>query len=133
MWLVVQGILYMSFGVFSLVLAPIVPIVFVMPTVTTPTEMGLLRVLGIALMVVGYFYIQGGRNKGDSVAWFASSTTVHRFTFVPVCFILVAVLTPAIMNLCIAMAVLDPVLALGTYFVWRQEMVSNQSESTSLV
>lgn len=75
-----------------------------------------MRVAGFSVLVIGWFYVFGARTRAAS---FALATVVDR-ALVPV-FLLPLGLTGAIEpNLAYAFSILDPVLGLGAFLVWRR-------------
>ncbi|WP_236960189.1 hypothetical protein [Methylobacterium durans] len=73
-------------------------------------EQGLIRALGMAVAVIGWLYLFGGRSGARQIV---AATVVNRLTFVP------AVLLPlaasgVFPNLLVTFAILDAALAVGT-------------------
>jgi hypothetical protein len=84
-------------------------------------EAGLVRLLGFTLAVVGWFYVMGGRTGADA---FGLATVVDRAA-VPF-FLVPLALTGAVdPHLALPIAVLDPVLGLGAYVLWRRQRKSS--------
>ena len=78
-------------------------------------ERGLVRTLAFVLIVIGWFYVMGGRTAADS---FGLSTVVDRVIIVPAFLVPLAAsgaVDPAIV---LPIAILDPVLGLGALAVW---------------
>lgn len=79
-------------------------------------EAGLIRVLGMTLAVVGWFYWMGGRTNADS---FGLGTVADRL-LVPV-FLLPLAATGAVdPGLIVPIAILDPLLGLGALLIWSR-------------
>lgn len=79
-------------------------------------EAGLLRVVGFVVVVIGWFYVMGGRTGATS---FGLATVVDRL-LVPV-FLLPLGLSGAVdLHLVVPFAVLDPVLGVGAFLIWRR-------------
>lgn len=76
-------------------------------------EAGLLRVIGMALAVIGWLYLFGGRSGGVQVA---ASTVFDRLILVPGVLIPVA-LSGTFPHLLLVFAVVDPVLGLGAWWL----------------
>ena len=79
-------------------------------------ERGFVRVVGLTVAIIGWFYVMGGRTGSTS---FALATVVDRllvpFVLVPLA---VAEAVPALAVL--PFAILDPVLAVGALVLWRR-------------
>lgn len=80
-------------------------------------EEGLVRLLGFVLVVVGWFYVMGGRTGASS---FALSTVVDR-ALVPLVMAGLWATGQVTAGLVIGVAVLDPLMGLGAYLLWRSE------------
>lgn len=79
-------------------------------------ESGMMRVIGFVTAIVGYFYVFGARTRSE--IW-GLSTVVDRL-LVPL-FVMPLVLSGAIEpRSATALAILDPVLGIGAYLVWRR-------------
>jgi hypothetical protein len=80
------------------------------------SEAGLVRLIGLVFAVVGWFYVMGGRTGADS---FGLSTVVDRalvpFFLVPLAF--TGAVDP---HIALPFAVLDPVLGLGAFLIWKR-------------
>jgi hypothetical protein len=80
-------------------------------------EPGLVRVLGLTLAVIGWFYVMGGRTGATS---FALATVVDRLLVPFVLFPLA--LTGAVPAAgVLPIAVIDPILALGALAIWHRQ------------
>ena len=110
-----NGAFYMAFGALTYAWPGVVQ-TLLMGAPFQGREEGLVRVAGFSVLVIGWFYVFGARTRAAS---FALATVVDR-ALVPV-FLLPLGLTGAIEpNLAYAFSVLDPVLGLGAYLVWRR-------------
>ena len=88
------------------------------------TESGLVRLMGFTVAVVGWFYVFGGRTNRDS---FGLATVADRL-LVPF-FMLPLALTGQVAGALIyPIAVLDPVLGIGAYLIWRR---TSEAEPTT--
>jgi hypothetical protein len=105
------GAFYMASGLMLLAWPGAVQVLFLDPPFEAREE-ALVRVLGMVLAIVGWFYIFGGRSGGRQ---FVASTVLDRLVLVPLVLVPTAAagVFPHIM---LTFAVLDPVLALVT---WR--------------
>ena len=90
-------------------------------------EAGALRLFGLAVIVVGYFYIHGARSSRDTETLVAE-TTFDRLTFVPVCCLFLMLFGYSRAMLCIAFILLDPALAMLTALRWEQEKASSSAD-----
>lgn len=79
-------------------------------------EGSLLRVIGLVVAFIGWFYVMGGRTGARS---FVAATVVDRillpFVLVPIA------LSGVFPHLLITFAALDPVLAIGAFVLLRRE------------
>jgi hypothetical protein len=80
-------------------------------------EVGLSNALGMTLLVIGFFYVMGARTGRAS---FGLATVVDR-AFVP--FLLGSLLLRDLVApmMVVPFMILDPVLALGAFLIWRKE------------
>jgi hypothetical protein len=110
-FLIQQGIFYTFFGIVALFHPSFITKALFVPEPLTHRDESLLRPLGIAIIIIGYFYIQGAR---ESSYHFIASTIFDRLTIMPICLIVTYFYgTP--MQLCLAFGILDPLLAILTY------------------
>lgn len=80
-------------------------------------DVGLCHTLGGTLFVIGWFYVMGGRTGAAS---FGLSTVVDR-ALVPLLFGPLVVLGEVAPMMLVPILILDPLLAIGAYLVWRSE------------
>lgn len=113
-FILVQGILYAVVGLLCLFIPALVADVLLIPS-PEALDLAWFRILGVALSVIGYFYVQGARQV-DIKPWVVAST-FDRLTFVPV-FIGYCLFCGSCPQLCIAFGVLDPLLAVLTHWMW---------------
>jgi hypothetical protein len=71
----------------------------------------MMRAIGLTMVVIGWLYTFGGRSGARQ---FAACTVIDRLIFVPLVLILL-VITGVFPHLFLTLAILDPVLAIGTY------------------
>jgi hypothetical protein len=113
-----NGVFYMAVGA-GLFAAPqsMLELQFQVPV--KGYEVGLSNALGMTLLVIGWFYVMGARTGRAS---FALATIVDR-ALVP--FLLGSLLLRGLVAplMVVPFMVLDPVLALGAYLIWRKERV----------
>ena len=106
---VANGVLYMVLGA-AMLLGPRSVLGLVL------AEPGSARLLGMMLTIIGWFYVMGGRTGADS---FALATVVDR-ALVPVVLGGLVLTGQVAAGEVAAFAVLDPLLALGAYLLWRR-------------
>ena len=80
-------------------------------------EEGYMRLVGVAVAVIGWFYVFGARTRADS---FAMSTVGDRIA-VPVLLLPLYFTGQLEAGPVFAFALLDPLLALGAYLIWRRQ------------
>lgn len=116
-YIVANGLLYIAIGA-TIYLAPtaVLERVFFLPPLTS-LEQGLLRALGSVAAILGWFYVMGGRTRAAS---FGLATVVDRL-LVPFLFVPLWILGLGPPGLILPFAILDPVLAIGAYVIWRRE------------
>lgn len=76
-------------------------------------EAALCRVIGLTLAIIGWLYIFGGRSGGRQ---FVAASVVDRVLFVPIVLVPLA-LAGVFPHVFLTFAILDPVLALGAWFI----------------
>lgn len=111
-----NGIAYLAIGA-SMYLAPgLVRVLLFMPPFQGYEE-GYLRLVGVAVAVIGWLYVFGGRARSES---FGLCSVVDRM-LLPVLLLPLAVMNLAPAGPVIAFSILDPLLAAGAYLIWRRE------------
>ena len=80
-------------------------------------EEGMMRVIGFALTLIGYFYVFGGRTHQSS---FGLSTVVDRL-LVPFAMLFIYLSSEIELMLILPLGILDPILGLGAFYLWRQD------------
>jgi hypothetical protein len=109
------GLLYFVIG-FVLLAVPTVP-AGLLGIEFAGAEEGYIRLAGLSVGLVGYFYWFGGRTGATS---FGLSTVVDRL-------LLPAVLIPMALSglieikIALPFAILDPVLGIGAFLIWKRE------------
>jgi hypothetical protein len=89
-------------------------------------EEGWARMVGVSLFVVGWFYVMGGRTGATS---FGLATVVDRALVPFVMFGLYATGKVAA-GMVLGVAVIDPLLAIGAFLIWRSERGDYSGEAT---
>ncbi|GEP06787.1 hypothetical protein [Methylobacterium oxalidis] len=83
-------------------------------------EQGLVRVIGMAVAVIGWLYLFGGRSGARQIV---AATVVNRLTFVPA--VLLALAASGVFpHLLVTFAILDAALAVGTWALMARRTVS---------
>ncbi|WP_457108097.1 hypothetical protein [Methylobacterium sp. P5_C11] len=83
-------------------------------------EQGLIRAMGMAVAVIGWLYLFGGRSGAQQIV---AATVVNRLTFVPA--VLLALAASGVFpHLLVTFAILDPALALGAWAMMNRRRTS---------
>lgn len=111
-----NGVLYIGSGVLLVAWPGVAQTIF-METPFIGREESLIRVIGLTLGVIGWFYFFGGRSGAKQIV---AASVVDRLIFVP------AVLIPlALMNvfpkLLFTFGILDPTLAIVTWVLFSKQ------------
>ncbi|WIU40297.1 hypothetical protein [Methylorubrum extorquens] len=80
-------------------------------------EQGLVRVIGVAVAVIGWLYLFGGRSGARQMV---AATVVNRLTFVPAVLLPLAA-SEVFPHLLVTFGILDPALAVGTWFLFGRD------------
>ena len=110
------GVVYISLGLAAFC-APALLVTLGWSAPFEGQEEGLIRLMGFLLIVVGYFYIFGGRTHQTA---FGLSTVVDRL-LVPFGLGFIYLVSEIELMLVLPMAALDPLLGLGAYVCWRRD------------
>jgi hypothetical protein len=107
---VMNGLIYLGGGALLIAWPGAVQTLF-MDRAFVGHEGGLIRMIGLTLLIIGWLYFFGGRTGARQIV---ASSVVDRLIFVP------AVLVPLAMagvfpHLLLTFAILDPVLAIGAW------------------
>lgn len=113
---VINGVIYLAAGA-MLIAWPGATQALFMDRAFVGDEEGLIRVIGIAVTVIGWFYLFGGRSGARQIV---VASVINRLVFVP------AVLLPlaasgVFPHLLLAFAILDPALAIGAWVFASRE------------
>jgi hypothetical protein len=111
-----NGALYLAFGALLYAWPGAAQVLFLAEPYEAG-EAGLVRVVGVTLAVIGWFYVMGARTGSDA---FGLSTVVDR-ALIPVVLLPLAFTGAVDPHLVLPFAVLDPALALGAWLVWRRQ------------
>jgi len=109
-----QGVFYAAVGV-ALTLAPsnLLALVNGMPA----DEQGMVRMSGVLIVIIGWFYFMGGRTGAPS---FALATVVDRLA-IPFALGGLVLFADVSLQLVAPIIVLDPILAAMVWWAWRTE------------
>ncbi|MFO0581670.1 MAG: hypothetical protein U0229_05325 [Anaeromyxobacter sp.] len=110
-----NGLLYLAFGL-QLYFWPGAAQVLTGAPPFQAGEAGLVRLAGFSLAVIGWFYVMGARTRADS---FGLATVVDRL-LVPFFLGPLAATGAVDVHLVGPFLVLDPVLGIGAWIVWRR-------------
>jgi hypothetical protein len=109
---VMNGVLYFGTGALFIAWPGLVQNVFKDPAFVGH-EAALFRVIGLLLVVVGWLYVFGGRSGAPQAP---ASSVIDRLIFVPVV-LLPLVFAGVFPHLFLALAILDPTLAIGAWIL----------------
>src|SRR5215211_7898348 len=76
-------------------------------------EQGLIRVMGLSVAVIGWFYLFGGRSGARQIV---AASVINRLTFVPAVLLYLA-MSGVFPHLLVTFAMLDPALAIGAWLL----------------
>jgi hypothetical protein len=112
----ISGVIYLAAGAL-LVAWPGATQALFMDRAFVEDEQGLIRVIGLTVAVIGWFYLFGGRSGARQIV---AASVVNRLTFVP------AVLLPLAFSgvfphLLVTFAMLDPALAIGAWVLFGRK------------
>jgi hypothetical protein len=110
-----NGFIYLVVGILLIVWPSVTQTLFLEPAFVSHEE-GLIRVIGLTVVVIGWLYVFGGRSGARQTV---AASVIDRLIFVP------AVLVPLAMagvfpTLLLTFAVLDVLLALGAWIFFAR-------------
>ena len=114
-----NGIVYMGAGTLLLAWPGAVQALFLDPEFVG-RESALVRVLGMTVAIIGWFYFFGGRSGGRQVV---AASVLDRIVLVPLVLVPLA-LAGIFPHLLLTFAVLDPVLGLVAWYLLRREQAT---------
>jgi hypothetical protein len=110
-----NGVIYVGAGVL-LIVWPGATQTLLMDRAFVGDEQGLVRVVGLTVVVIRWLYLFGGRSNAQQIV---AASVVDRMIFVPV--VLVPLAIPGVFpHLLITFAILDPALAVGAWLFLRR-------------
>ena len=112
----VNGIIYLAAGTLLMIWPGAVQTLFLDPDFVGH-EAGLVRLLGMTLAIIGWFYFFGGRSGGRQVV---AASVLDRIILVPLVLIPTA-MAGVFPHLLWTFAILDPLLGLVAWYLLAQE------------
>lgn len=116
---VVNGVGYLAAGSLLIVWPGVIQALFRDPAFTGHEE-GLMRALGLTVVVIGWLYVFGGRSGSRQVV---AASVIDRLLIVPLVLVPLA-LTGVFPHLFLSFAILDASLAIGAWVLLRRERQS---------
>jgi hypothetical protein len=110
-----NGLFYLAFGLLTYVWPGSLQVVLGAAPFQAREE-GLARIVGALVMIIGWFYVRGARTRADS---FSLATVVDR-ALVPLLLVPLVVIGAVDPRIGLPFAILDPLLAIGAYVIWRR-------------
>jgi hypothetical protein len=116
LYTLMNGVLYMASGASMLLMPDVLRSIYMEPAFVGREE-GLVRLIGMTITIIGWFYFFGGRTGARQIV---AASILDRVILVP------AVLVPLALigvfpHLVLSFAVLDPLLAIGAWFLLHKE------------
>src|SRR4051812_29503450 len=112
-----NGLIYLVLGVLFIVWPGVTQTLF-MDRAFVGDEQGLIRVVGLTVVVIGWFYLFGGRSGARQVV---AASVANRLTFVPGVLVTLAI-AGVFPHLLLAFACLDVTLAIGAWVIFGRAM-----------
>jgi hypothetical protein len=113
---VLNGIIYMFAGALLMIWPDAVQTLFLDPDFVG-REAALVRLLGMTLAIIGWFYLFGGRSGGRQVV---AASVLDRIILVPLVLVPMA-MAGVFPHLLFTFAILDPLLGLVAWYLLSQE------------
>jgi hypothetical protein len=110
-----NGVIYAGAGVL-LIVWPGATQTLLMDRAFVGDEQGLVRVVGLTVVVIGWLYLFGGRSNAQQIV---AASVVDRMIFVPVVLVPLAI-AGVFPHLLTTFAILDPALAVGAWLFFRR-------------
>ena len=115
-YLAINGVIYLTIGVLFIVWPGVTQALF-MDRDFVGNERGLVHVLGLTVVVIGWLYVFGARTGGRQ---FIAATVIDRLIFVPVVLLPLA-FTGVFPHVLVAFTILDMSLAFGAWVLLSRE------------
>src|SRR5262247_3172889 len=109
---VMNGVIYLALGGIFVVWPGPTQTLF-MDRAFVGDEQGLIRVLGLTVLVIGWLYVFGGRTGGRQ---FSAASIVDRLVFVPLVLLPLAI-AGVFPHMLVAFTILDMTLAVGAWML----------------
>jgi len=119
-----NGLIYLACGVLLIVWPGVTQTLF-LDRAFVGDEQGLVRVMGLAVVVIGWLYLFGGRSGARQVV---AASVVDRIIFVPVVLVPLAI-AGVFPHLLLAFAFLDVALAIGAWVIFGASDVNAAKSS----
>lgn len=116
---VLNGMGYLAAGLLLLLWPGVTQALFRDPAFAGQEE-ALMRVIGLTVVVIGWFYVFGGRSGSRQMV---AASIIDRLLFVPLVLVPLA-LTGVFPHLLLSFVILDASLALGAWALLRHERTS---------
>jgi hypothetical protein len=107
-----NGLIYLAVGALLIVWPGLTQTLF-MDRAFVGDEQGLIRVIGLSLVVIGWLYLFGGRSGARQVV---AASVIDRLVFIPVVLVPLAI-AGVFPHLLLSFAFLDVALAIGAWLV----------------
>jgi hypothetical protein len=108
----VNGLIYLAIGALLVVWPGMTQAIF-RDRAFVGDEQGLIRVIGMSVVVIGWLYLFGGRSGGRQVV---AASVIDRLIFVPVVFVPLAI-AGVFPHLLLSFASLDVALSIGAWVI----------------
>lgn len=112
---VVNGYIYLALGLMFIAWPGVTQAVF-LDRAFVGDEGGLIRVIGLTVVVIGWLYVFGGRTGGRQ---FSAASVVDRLVFVPLVLLPLAI-ADMFPHVLVAFTILDMTLAVGAWLLLRR-------------
>jgi hypothetical protein len=110
-----NGFIYLVVGLLLIVWPGVTQTLFMDPAFVGHEE-GLMRVVGLTVVVIGWLYVFGGRSGGRQIV---AASVIDRLIFVPAVLLAVA-LAGVFPHLLLTFAALDVLLAIGAWVLFAR-------------
>jgi hypothetical protein len=112
---VMNGLVYLAVGGLLVLWPGLIQTLF-MERAFVGDEQGLIRAIGLAVFVIGWFYVFGGRSGAPQVV---AASVVERLIFVPVVLLPLAI-SGVFPRFLVAFVIFDAALAIGAWIIWSR-------------
>lgn len=113
---ILNGIIYFVAGCLLMIWPAAVQTLFLDPEFSGH-ESALVRIVGMTVAIIGWFYFFGGRSGGRQIV---AASVIDRIALVPLVLVPLA-LSGVFPRLLLTFAILDPVLALAAWYLLNKE------------